>query len=261
MDRSDDGSGNAGLQYPHSDRNEGPPYRNASSSRAAVDAALADLADVAAGLPLPRVGSLRVPTVELILVRHGLPERVELETGAADPPLSADGHEQARRVAVWLGAETIHAVYSSTMQRARQTAEPFAQQAGLELHQSDGIVEFDRDASSYVPMEELKEQDYEAWKDFVSGGYAEGIDFERFRSTALSTLDEIVERHRGERVAVFCHGGIINLWTAHVLGLPPRLFFEPLYTSIHRTLCASSGQRSLLSLNETAHLRLESWSD
>jgi probable phosphoglycerate mutase len=56
-------------------------------------------------------------------------------------------------------------------------------------------------------------------------------------------------------VAVFCHGGVINVWTAHVLGLAPRLFFEPGYTSVHRYMCARSGQRNVLALNERGHLR------
>ncbi len=67
-------------------------------------------------------------------------------------------------------------------------------------------------------------------------------------------LEEIVEAHPGQRVAVFCHGGVINVWTAHVLGMAPRLFFEPGYTSVHRYLCARSGQRNLVALNERFHL-------
>ena len=40
--------------------------------------------------------------MELILVRHGLPERQELEEGRADPPLSETGNRQALAVAEWL---------------------------------------------------------------------------------------------------------------------------------------------------------------
>jgi probable phosphoglycerate mutase len=32
------------------------------------------------------------------------------------------------------------------------------------------------------------------------------------------------------------------------------MFFEPVYTSVHRFLCASSGQRNLVTLNERHHL-------
>jgi Na+-translocating ferredoxin:NAD+ oxidoreductase RnfE subunit len=57
------------------------------------------------------------------------------------------------------------------------------------------------------------------------------------------------------RVAVFCHGGVINAWATHVLGMKPQLFADVTYTSISRFFAASSGERSLASLNEAAHLR------
>ncbi len=195
--------------------------------------------------------------MELILVRHGLPERVELQSGKADPPLSVVGRQQALHVAQWLSGERIDRVYASTMQRARQTAEPFAERKGLEVRLEEGVVEFDRHASSYVPMEELKAQDYAAWKAFVDGGYTQGLDIHQFHATVVNALERLIGIHAGERIAVFCHGGVINVWTAHVLGLTPSLFFEPAYTSIHRYLCARTGERNIVSLNETAHLRAD----
>jgi probable phosphoglycerate mutase len=53
-----------------------------------------------------------------------------------------------------------------------------------------------------------------------------------------------------------CHGGVINSWAGHVLGVrEPFFFFDPGYTSVNRFLAAGSGERSVVSLNETAHLR------
>ena len=41
--------------------------------------------------------------MDLLLIRHGLPVRVENPDGRpADPPLSQEGREQAERVAHWL---------------------------------------------------------------------------------------------------------------------------------------------------------------
>lgn len=188
--------------------------------------------------------------MELVLVRHGLPERTA-ET--SDPPLTPEGHEQSRRVAAWLAGEDFDAVYSSTMRRAVETAQPFAELKGLNLVQHDGIVEFDRGAGAYTPMEELKREDYAAWKRLADGDH--DIDIAAFQRMAVGALEEIVAAHAGQKVAVFCHGGVVNVWTAHVLGMAPRLFFEPRYTSVHRYMCARSGQRNVLSLNETAHLR------
>ncbi|MBL8556169.1 MAG: histidine phosphatase family protein [Phenylobacterium sp.] len=188
--------------------------------------------------------------MELILVRHGLPERRD---DTADPPLSDVGHDQAHRVAAWLAGEKIDAIYSSTMLRARQTAEPFAVRRAFDVSCHDGICEFDRDTGTYIPMEVLKRENYEAWLAMASGEHR--IDIDGFQKPVVETLEAIVDANQGKRVAVFCHGGVINVWTAHVLGMPARLFFEPDYTSIHRYMCARTGQRNVLSLNERAHLR------
>ena len=53
-----------------------------------------------------------------------------------------------------------------------------------------------------------------------------------------------------------CHGGVINGYLCHVLGLTdPRGFFYPNYTSINRVAAARSGARSIVTINETSHLR------
>lgn len=64
--------------------------------------------------------------MELLLIRHALPVRRELEDGIADPQLSPEGLAQADRLADYLSSEKIHAVYASPLQRAQQTAAPLA---------------------------------------------------------------------------------------------------------------------------------------
>ncbi len=187
--------------------------------------------------------------MELILVRHGLPVRRE---DTSDPPLSDEGREQARRVARWLARERITAAWSSPMIRARQTAEPFAAVSGLAVEVDEGIHEFDRGSGRYIPMEELKREDYAAWKALVDGGF--DVDIFGFSKMVVAALEAIVAANQGGRVAVFCHGGVVNVWTAHVLGLEARLFFEPGYASVHRYLCARTGERNIVALNERAHL-------
>lgn len=188
--------------------------------------------------------------MELILIRHGLPVRSDTH---ADPELSDEGHDQARRVAGWLADDGVDAAWSSPMRRAVQTAEPFVAHGGHALRLHEGVAEFDRDSGAYVPMEVLKREDYAAWRALAEGGH--DIDVAAFQGAVVSALEEVIAAHPGERVAVFCHGGVINVWTAHVLRMEPRLFFEPGYTSVHRFMCARGGQRAVVSLNERAHLR------
>ena len=185
-----------------------------------------------------------------MLIRHGLPVRRD---DSSDPDLSAEGHDQAARVADWLAHEGADAVWSSPMRRAVQTAEPFARRLDRQIAVHDGVAEFDRDSGSYVPTEVLKQENYAAWLAMAQGGH--GVDIAQFQAAVVTALEEVIAAHPGQRVAVFCHGGVINVWTAHVLGMTPRLFFEPGYTSVHRYMCARGGQRNVVALNERAHLR------
>jgi probable phosphoglycerate mutase len=194
--------------------------------------------------------------MELVLVRHALPLRIEREDGQpADPPLSEEGRGQAERLARWLGDEPIDALYASPLRRARETAEPLARATSLKVQLEPGVIEFDPHSDAYIPMEELKAFEYERWQQLVTGGLLEGIDLERFRETVIGSLEAIIAAHSGQRIVVVCHGGVINTWAAHVLGMEKTLFFDPTYTGISRFLAASSGERSVASLNEVAHLR------
>ena len=194
--------------------------------------------------------------MEILLIRHGLPIRVENGDGTpADPPLCAEGRSQAERMAMWLEGAGIDAVYASPMRRARETSAPLAERLGLQVEIEPGIAEYDRDADFYIPMEELKRLDYERWKRFVTDGYGEGVDMAAFQAEVVAAMERLIAANTGRRIAVVCHGGVINAWAALVLGIEPRLFFDPRYTSINRFMAARSGERSLVSLNETAHLR------
>ncbi|MDD9936690.1 MAG: histidine phosphatase family protein [Myxococcales bacterium] len=193
--------------------------------------------------------------MELILVRHGLPLRVETEDGSpADPPLSDEGRDQAQRAAQWLEREAIDRIYSSPMRRAQETAQPLASRLQLTPELEQGVAEFDQLSDSYVPLEELKQTDPERWRRLMASGWYGEFDPEVFRETVVTTMERIIADNAGKRVAIICHGGVINVWAAHVLDIARHLFFQPQYTSIHRFMASSRGHRSVVSLNESAHL-------
>ena len=194
--------------------------------------------------------------MELILIRHALPLRVQTTDGSpADPPLGKQGRAQAERLAGWMRPQNIDAIYTSPLCRARETAAPVELALGLTAQVEPGVTEFDADAPSYVPLEELKRSDPERWKALVSSGfYLEGS-ADEFRAVVVGALERLIESNPGRRIAVVCHGGVINAWVSHVLGLERLFFFEPLYTSVNRFMAARSGERSLSSLNEASHLR------
>jgi 2,3-bisphosphoglycerate-dependent phosphoglycerate mutase len=195
--------------------------------------------------------------MELLLIRHALPERIERKDGSpADPPLSAAGRAQAERMARWLSAEEIGAIYASPMRRARETAEALARAIDGKVEIDAGLVEMDHLSDVYVPLEQLKAEDYPRWQELVQrGGLYAGVDLNRFRRTVVESVERAIAANPGGRVAVVCHGGVINAWAGHILGIVDPFFLDAAYTSISRFLAASTGERSVRSLNETAHLR------
>ena len=195
--------------------------------------------------------------MEIVFVRHGLPLRVELETGIADPELAAEGHEQAAKMAAYLGVEDVEAVYVSPLRRALETARPLCKVLGLEAVVSEGVAEFDRNSREYVPVEELRATNDPRWEKLLRGEW-DGVDEDPsiFKARVVATVEDMIARHPGGRVVVVCHGGVINQYLAHVLGIETHVgFFYPKYTSIHRVMAARSGQRSIVSINEASHLR------
>ena len=189
----------------------------------------------------------------LVLSRHARPHRIEGSGGPVDPELTELGHSQAEAMARWMADERFDAVYTSPMVRARQTSAPLERELGLTAQVIDGIKEYDADSGHYIPIEELRPTSSGGTTSLRSAMHASVNTV--FAQLVVATIEELIARHRGERIAVVCHGGVINMWAARVLGIGPEMFFEPYYTSVNRFVAASTGQRSVASLNEIGHLR------
>jgi 2,3-bisphosphoglycerate-dependent phosphoglycerate mutase len=191
--------------------------------------------------------------MELLLVRHARPLRVESESGPADPPLAPLGHRQTAALAAWLADDAeapIAAVYTSPLRRAAETADPLAGALGLPpAIRDEALAEYDAEALAYIPIEELQAAGDPRWREIPP-------DIETFAARVMDGVDRLCAAHPAQRVALVCHGGVINVIVSSVLGLGAQMLFLPGYTSVSRILVASSGPRSLASLNELGHLRV-----
>lgn len=192
--------------------------------------------------------------MELWLIRHALPVRIDGGDAPADPGLAPEGREQAERLAAWWGPHGADAIYTSPMRRARETAAPLAAALGLEVEADDGLQEFDAHLNFYVPIEELR-ADPVLWQEMVDEWLSPEAEAQRqtFREGVVTTVDAIAAKHPGQRVAVVCHGGVINSYLSKKLSMLGTMFFEPAYTSVSRVLSGRSHQQ-VVSINEAPHL-------
>ena len=196
--------------------------------------------------------------MDLILIRHAEPVRIADAEGPANPPLRDRGRLQADRLAAWLADEGVDAIVSSPLRRALETAAPVAAVHGLEVLVDDELAEFDREATSYIPYEELKATKDERFLAMASGNFDDfDVDPTQFRDGVVRAIERVIAANPSRSVAVICHGGVINAYTAWVAGIDKLMWFEIDYTSITRVKASSKadGPRSIKTLNETAHLR------
>jgi len=193
--------------------------------------------------------------MELILVRHGLPQSTVPAEGPPDPELSPTGRDQAEQVARWLADEQIDAVVSSPLRRAVQTAEPTAAQRGLPVVPDPGVREIYFGEQAYTPMEQIAPDDPRVQLFRTAIADEDGELLTSFRAQVSGGLAGIVERHPDQNVLVACHGGVVNAALAEILRIPRTFAFDIGYASITRLRPGRGGRLRVHSVNEQGHLR------
>jgi probable phosphoglycerate mutase len=200
--------------------------------------------------------------VELVLVRHAEPVRIEGGDRPADPHLTPRGREQAARLATWLAGEDVEHLVTSPLVRAIETGAPVSTALRLVPEIVPGVAEWDAGSHDYIPTAELRQRQDERWFAMIEGRWDEdgGVDPVTYRAQIVEAVEDIVGRFpgAGRRVVVVCHGGAINAYLGHVIGVERPLWFEPAYASISRVAASRKGVRSIVSINETGHLRAPS---
>ncbi len=215
---------------------------------------------------------------DLYLIRHGESvANVEPIIGGmrGDVGLTERGHQQAalleqRLVASDLGIDVL---YSSTLPRARQTAEYVARALGLPAIYDDDWQELrpgEADGLSIAEWEarygRLEWGFGDPFRPFSPGGESWGL----FLVRVGGALTRLMARHPGQQVAVVCHGGVLEASFFHAFGLGPmaaRLVrFDPLNTSIthwryHPTGPLGVPYWTLVTFNDAAHLQIEQIGD
>jgi phosphoserine phosphatase len=193
-------------------------------------------------------------SLRLLLLRHGETawNRERRYQGWKDTPLSAAGLQQAEAVARELKEHPFAAVYSSPLQRARETAAPIASAHGLEVLTDPAFKELAFGEWEGLTLDEARTRDaklYEGWAKtphLVSPPGAETL--AQARERVLAGLDRLRAGHRDEVVCLVAHGipvrililealglGLDRIWTLHSAptGIS-ELEFRDDWTALHR---------------------------
>jgi broad specificity phosphatase PhoE len=192
--------------------------------------------------------------VQMLLIRHALPLRSEPGEGS-DPHLSDIGFEQAKRLPPALARHPISRLVSSPQHRAMQTVAPVAEALGLSVHVDDRFAEYDRDLSTYIPIEQVREEYPQEWARISDGHLPSVVDERAFRVRVAEAVDDVVAgADHAETVAVFSHGGVINVILHDVLETARLLSFPIDYASVTRLLYSRTGRATVVEVNGTEHV-------
>jgi len=196
--------------------------------------------------------------VRLILIRHGLTKwNIEGRyAGLTDLPLSSKGLLQAKRLRQGLvGRENIDKIYTSDRKRAIQTARIIF--SGRRIKRLSGLREINfglLEGKTYKEILGNHPLVYRKWlknpfKQRIPGGET----LPRFKRRVVNSFSEIISSHKGETVAVVCHGGVISIFLNHIF--KTKDFWKKIPKTASVTVLECGGQKSrVLSFNDSSHL-------
>jgi len=183
----------------------------------------------------------------------------EVFRGRLDIPLNEKGFTQADLLETYLADKKLEAIYSSPLQRARQTAAPLARSRRLEAYVEPKLIDLDFGTWQGLSLSEVEQRSgklYQEWQEHPErvrfpGG--EGLEEVRERASGLAA--DVMKKHEGNVVLV-SHRVVNRVLICALLGLDNSHFWNIRQDNGGITVFQCKGGRSVLvSHNDTSYLR------
>lgn len=168
------------------------------------------------------------PTV-VLLVRHGLTPTtgVKLPGRARGLHLSDEGRRQAETAAARIAKlSKVVAIYSSPLERARETAGLIAKARHQAVRIERGLLDLDIGKWTGMALKDAgSKSEWKAVQQHPSGfRFDGGESFTEMQARITDAISRIVARHRGHVIVAVSHADPIKAAVAHALGTPLDLF-------------------------------------
>lgn len=194
------------------------------------------------------------PTL-VLLVRHGqTPTTGTMVPGRASGlHLSDDGRRQADAIAKRIAElPQVAAVYTSPLERARETAEAIARARGLTPCLEPDLTECDPGEWTGAALKRLvKRPEWRVIQYHPSGfRFPGGESFSEMQVRIAAAVARLAERHRGDVIVAVSHAEPIKAAAAHALGLHLDLFQRIVIAPCSLTAVVLGGERpAVLAVN------------
>lgn len=168
-------------------------------------------------------------------------------------PPSAAGLAEAAQLALRFGRETIAAIHTSPLERARATAAAIAARLGIGVEISPALNEVDFGRWTGMSFDELRsDPEWTRWNEHRASARPPGGEtMAAAQARAVAHVEHVAAAHSGHGIVLVSHGDTIRAVIAHYLGLPldNLLRFDVDPASVSSLLVGSWGGR-VVSLNE-----------
>ena len=169
----------------------------------------------------------------IIFLRHGQAknntERI-LAGRTPGVPLTEKGIDQAEKAAKFLEDMNISAIYSSPIQRAKNTAEIVGKHNSVDIKIDDRLIELDMGKFTGVPYDEIFSSHGNVFMKFYKGELEiahNGVEtFADVKKRVLGIVDHVIENHPDENVVLVTHMDPIKAMLSTVVSLSPENLFE-----------------------------------
>jgi broad specificity phosphatase PhoE len=167
--------------------------------------------------------------LELLLIRHGQTDynAKRLVMGRQPIPLNDVGLRQAEELSRKLEGADIHAVITSPVLRAKQTAERIAKSCGgIDVEEAAGLAELDYGDWVNRDIDEIIAENPGEWKKYRTRpeamGFPGGESIADASKRVGAFAEGVARRYEGGRVALVSHADVIKIALVHLLGLELR---------------------------------------
>ena len=170
--------------------------------------------------------------MKLYLTRHGQTDwnTAGRYQGQSDTPLNETGLRQAEQIAKRLSKETIHAIYSSDLSRAANTAQSIADFHALEINKDSRWRELsfgDWEGMTYQEMSASSPELFEAWmKDPLTISTPNGETLAQLAERVKAAFNEIKREHKDQTVLVVAHSGSLQSLLSVTLGVDLNRYWQ-----------------------------------
>ena len=203
-------------------------------------------------------------TCWLYLIRHGATDNnrakpPRLQGRRTDPGLSDEGLDQAKRTGRFLADVPMHAVYSSPLLRARQTAEAIAKPRQLTVEEVPGLIEVDVGDWEGRAWDEIQRDNPQAYRNFMTDAgihpYLGGETVAAVLDRAGPALEKLMAENLGRAIAAVAHNVVNRTYLAQLVEIPVAK-----YRSIPQDNCGVSllryrnGKVQTVTINGVFHL-------